>query len=194
MTETNPTRTIVVVARAIAYAAYAYVVVVQVILVQGFLLLLLGANRGSSYVDWAYRSLDRVMAPFRGIFESVDLSGNAVLDTSVLFAMVMYGILGLVVHSLLDWLTYRLNRIEAQRLRDEARAEAEAAAFHAATMQAAAYGAPGSGFSGYPTFGQTSPAAHAAPPLPDPPPTMQQPGTTARSDAADSPTPENWPH
>ncbi len=137
MTEPDPKHAIVWVARAVAYVVYAILVIVQIILVQGFLLLLLGANTGNSYVDWAYRSLDRVMAPFRGIFQSVDLSGNSVLDTSVIFAMVMYGILALVVHSLLDWLTYRLQRLEERRLRDEARAAAEAAA-----LQAAAYGVP----------------------------------------------------
>ena len=48
MTEPDPKQATVWVARAIAYVAYAYLVIVQIILVQGFLLLLLGANTGSS--------------------------------------------------------------------------------------------------------------------------------------------------
>jgi hypothetical protein len=158
MTDSDPKLKVVWAARAIAYLAYGYLLLVQFILVQGFLLLLLGANTGSSYVDWAYRSLERVMAPFRGIFESVDLTGNSVLDTSVLFAMVMYGILGLAVHSLLDWLTYRLRRLEHQRLLDEARAEAEAAA-----MRTSGYGVPGQVAPGHPGYDPSTAPQPAAP-------------------------------
>jgi hypothetical protein len=126
-------------ARAVAYVAYAYIVIVEIILVQGFLLLLFGANTGSSYVDWAYRSLERVMAPFRGIFDSVQLNGNSVLDTSVIFAMVIYGILAILVRSLLDWLTYRLQRLERDRMLEEARAQAEANNAYSAGYASAGY-------------------------------------------------------
>jgi hypothetical protein len=170
MNDSDPKEKVVWAARAIAYLAYGYILLVQFVLVQGFLLLLLGANTGSSYVDWAYRSLERVMAPFRGIFESIDLTGQSVLDTSVLFAMVMYGILGLAVHSLLDWLTYRLRRLEHQRLRDEARAEAEA---EAALMRASIYGVPGQAPSGYTGYDPSSSASQPAAPTTVQPQTPQ---------------------
>ena len=57
------------------------------------------------------------MAPFRGIFESVPLNGDSVLDTSVLFAMIVYGLAGLLLNALIDWLTQRL---EAARIREAA--------------------------------------------------------------------------
>jgi len=78
------------------------------ILVMGFFLLLFGANPDAAFAEWVYRALDRVMKPFRGIFESVDLSGNSVLDVSVLFAMIVYGMLALALRALIDWLTYRI--------------------------------------------------------------------------------------
>ncbi len=171
----------------------AYLVIVQIILVQGFLLLLLGANTGNSYVDWAYRSLDRVMAPFRGIFQSVDLSGNSVLDTSVIFAMVMYGILALVVHSLLDWLTYRLQRLEERRLRDEARAAA------AAALQAAAYGVPDPAVPGSPAYGRAPAYGQAPAPAPahGAAPTGVQPQASAPAYPDEGPgqaaPPSDWP-
>lgn len=101
--------------RAIAYVAYAFLLVSEFILLQGFLLQLLGANPDADYTQWAYRSLDRVMAPFRGIFTPVELEGDAVLDTSIMFAMVIYLIAILVVRAFLDWLTYRLDKMEYER-------------------------------------------------------------------------------
>lgn len=153
MDGSSPREVTVWLARGVAYLAYAWLVVTQIILVQGFLLLLFGANTGSSYVDWAYRSLERVMAPFRGIFETVELDGNSVLDTSVLFAMVIYGIAAIMVRSLLDWLTYRLHRLERQREMEEAEAAAQVGNPYAA---------------GYPTAAASTPAAPAPNPGPAP--------------------------
>ena len=106
-------------ARAIAYVLYAWLILAEIVLVQGFFLKLFGANTSADYTQWAYRSLDRVMAPFRGIFTSVELDGNAVLDPSILFAMMIYGIIALVVRAGLDWLNYRLRKLEIQREREE---------------------------------------------------------------------------
>ncbi|MDH4119190.1 MAG: YggT family protein [Acidimicrobiia bacterium] len=110
----------VLVARAIAYLVYFYLVVVEIILSLGFFLLLFGANPSSGFAQWIYRSLDRSMEPFRGIFTPVELgttAGNeikSVFDTSVLFAMIIYGILAVAIYSLVTWLTYRLDRLERE--------------------------------------------------------------------------------
>ncbi|MDZ5623032.1 hypothetical protein [Nocardioides bizhenqiangii] len=106
-------------ARALAYLIYTYVVVTEVVLVLGFFLLLLGANPDTPFVEWAYRSLDRAMEPFRGIFTSIELGNGAnqveaVLDTSVLFAMVIYGLLAWLIHSGIVWLTRKLERSDWQ--------------------------------------------------------------------------------
>jgi uncharacterized protein YggT (Ycf19 family) len=101
-------------ARALTYLVYAFVVVALVILVLGFFLLLFGANPEASFAEWVYRSLARVMAPFRGIFEPVPLSGDSVLDTSVLFAMIVYGIAGMFLSALIGWLTQRLALLRAR--------------------------------------------------------------------------------
>jgi hypothetical protein len=47
------------------------------------------------------------MAPFRGLFEPVQLDGRSVLDVSILFAMIVYGLAGLLFHALIEWLTAR---------------------------------------------------------------------------------------
>jgi hypothetical protein len=104
-------------ARAIGYVVYAYLALTEIVLALGFFLLLFGANPDPPFVQWAYRSLDRAMEPFRGIFTSIELgqTGNdveAVLDTSVLFAMVVYGIIAWAVHAGIVWLSGRLERLE----------------------------------------------------------------------------------
>lgn len=155
MDDRDPKQVSVWLARGVAYLVYAYVLVTEFILLQGFLLKLLGANPGSSYVDWAYRSLDRVMSPFRGIFESVELDGNAVLDTSIVFAMVIYGIIAVVVRALLDWLTYRLHALEADDTPPRA-TTADVAAAYAAGYDAAAG-------ANFPTPPPTPPTPAASP-------------------------------
>jgi hypothetical protein len=119
-TRVNPLRrAVLLVSRAIAFLVYAWVLVVEIILTLGFVMLLLGANPSSSFVEWVYRSLDRTMRPFRGIFEPIELgtAGNdvpSVFETSVLFAMIVYAIVALVVHALLEWLNSRMARIERE--------------------------------------------------------------------------------
>jgi hypothetical protein len=110
-------RTMLWVARALTYFVYAYVVLTEIVLLLGFVLLLFGANPDPAFVQWAYRALDRAMEPFRGIFTPIELgetSGNveAVLDTSILFAMLIYGLVGWGLRELIDWLTSRSKRLE----------------------------------------------------------------------------------
>ena len=76
--------------RALSYFLYAYLVVVEIILFLGFFLLLFGANPSAGFTQWVYRSLDRAMEPFRGIFTPIELgttAGNveSIFETSVLF-------------------------------------------------------------------------------------------------------------
>jgi hypothetical protein len=104
--------------RALGYAVYAYLIVTEIVLALGFVLLLFGANPEPAFVQAVYRSLDRAMEPFRGIFTSIQLgqTGNdveAVLDTSVLFAMIVYGMFAWGVHAGLAWLSWRLVQLDA---------------------------------------------------------------------------------
>lgn len=117
--------TIVRVARALTYLVYAFVLITLVILVLGFFLLLFGANPDAPFAEWAYRSLDRVMAPFRGIFESVQLNGESVLDTSVLFAMIVYGMVGIALSALIHWLTQKQLELRRKQALAEAAAKPE---------------------------------------------------------------------
>ena len=120
-------------ARALAYVIYAYLIIVEILLLQGFLLRLFGADESAGYTQWAYDSLDRVMEPFRGIFTPIEFEGDSVLDTSILFAMVIYGIIAIALRALIDWLAFRLAK--EQRDHDQQAAmDAAAAAVPAAQV------------------------------------------------------------
>jgi uncharacterized protein YggT (Ycf19 family) len=103
------------VARAMTYLAYAFVIVALVLLLLGLFLELFGANPHAAFAEWLYRSLRRVMAPFRGLFEPLALDGRSVLDGSILFAMLVYGIVALALQSLIGWLTARITAMRAQQ-------------------------------------------------------------------------------
>jgi len=111
------------IAKAVSTLVLIYLVIVEIILFLGFLLKLLGADPTSGFVEWAYRNLDRAMQPFRGIFAPVDLGTaandvEAVIETSILFAMAVYGIVALGVAALTSWLTARVNRLDAEEIRE----------------------------------------------------------------------------
>lgn len=106
------------IARAISYVAYAWVVLSLLILAFGFVLLLLGANPDAPFSQWVYRHLADTMEPFRGIFPQATTPAGSTLDVSVLFAMFVYSLVGLGVRSLIDWLTYRRDRLERRIERD----------------------------------------------------------------------------
>jgi uncharacterized protein YggT (Ycf19 family) len=120
--------------RALGYLVYFFATVALIVLAFGFFLLLFGANPDAAFAEWVYRALNRVMAPFRGLFEPVQLNGDSVLDVSILFAMIVYGIAAMALRALIDWLTYRIDLIR--------RREAYAAATAQVPSQATVAQAP----------------------------------------------------
>jgi hypothetical protein len=118
LTAIGPRKAVVWVTRLIGYLLHFYIIAVEIILFIGFFLLLFGANASADFTQWAYRNLDRVMEPFRGIFTPIELGttgGNvaSIFETSVLFAMILYGILGLIISAAISWLSGRLQYLEA---------------------------------------------------------------------------------
>jgi uncharacterized protein YggT (Ycf19 family) len=110
----------IAIARGISYIAYAFVIAALLILAFGFILLLFAANPDAPFTQWIYRHLADTMEPFRGIFPQAETSAGSTLDISILFAMFVYSLVGLGMRSLIDWLTYRRDRLERRMERDEA--------------------------------------------------------------------------
>jgi uncharacterized protein YggT (Ycf19 family) len=116
--------TVTNVARILLWLVYVWVAITLVLLLLMFILELFGANPTAGFVDWVYRSTERAMAPFRGIFEPVTLSDKSVLDISVLFAMIVYGFVALGLHLAIEWVTGKL-RMEQFRQRQQELAVAQ---------------------------------------------------------------------
>ncbi|SRR6056297_509416 len=180
-------KVVLLIARAISYLVYAYLVVVEVILLLGFVLLLFGANPSAGFTEWVYRNLDRVMSPFRGIFTPIELGVGggevpSIFETSVLFAMIVYGIVALLLSALIAWLSGRLDLIDVAETERERRAEYQARLDAVAAQQAAAAaqraGQTPAASTGQPAAGTVSaPPAGAVPPSPSPPAPPPTPGS-----------------
>jgi uncharacterized protein YggT (Ycf19 family) len=119
--------TAIKVGRFLLWLVYLWVTITLVLLLLAFILQLFGANPTAGFVDWVYRSTQRAMAPFRGIFESVTLSDQSVLDISVLFAMIVYGFVALGLHFAINWLTDVL-QVQERRQREQDLLATQAAA------------------------------------------------------------------
>ena len=96
------------VAKVLLWLVYAWLAITIVLLFLAFLLQLLGADPSAGFVEFVYRSTQRAMAPFRGMFDSVTLSDESVLDVSILFAIIVYSFVALGINLALDWVTHRL--------------------------------------------------------------------------------------
>lgn len=92
------------VSRWIVWFVWAYIVFVMIILAMAFFLLLFNANPDVAFVEWVYRSADRAMEPFRGIFPTKTAGNGSVIDFSILFAAVVYSIVGMAVNALVSFL------------------------------------------------------------------------------------------
>jgi ABC-type Fe3+ transport system permease subunit len=102
------------IAKVLLWFVYVWVVLNLVLLFLAFVLRLFGANPDAGFTQWVYRSVTRSMAPFRGIFEPIVISDQSVLDTSLLFAMIIYGLVALLLSAGIAWVTEFLMRRRRQ--------------------------------------------------------------------------------
>lgn len=140
------------VAKAVVLFVYAVVLLNLVMLILGFALRLLGASTDAEFTRWVYRNVDRIMEPFRGMFPSHAVTEESILDSSLLFAMIVYAIVGIALHALVTWMTDKIVAVRRHQ---------QIAARQAATVIPDA-GAPGQ--AGY----AASPAQPGAPVRPGP--------------------------
>jgi uncharacterized protein YggT (Ycf19 family) len=135
--EASPVPVFLKIARVIVWIVYAIVLATAILLTLNFLLRLFGANSDNAFTVWVYRSTDRAMQPFRGIFPTHQLDdSSAALDFSVLFAALVYFVIALLIDIGLRWLTNRLHRQQRQTV--ALRQQADAAAHDALAREQAA--------------------------------------------------------
>ncbi len=144
------------ISRALILFVYGFAIVCIVVLATAFFLQLFNANTTAPFVDWVYRAARRIMQPFRGIFPSVEGEQGSVFDVSMLFAMFMYGLLALGMHSLIAWIDRKIAAARYESMRQAAATPATTA--DVVTIPTTA-----------PAASSTVPTAVTAPP-PGPPP------------------------
>jgi uncharacterized protein YggT (Ycf19 family) len=140
-------------ARVLVWLAYAFFVAAMIILVLAFFLQLFNASTSAEFTQWVYRSANRLMEPFRGIFpqQTVGESGS-IVNFAMAFAIIMYGIFALLVHALVDWLDRKILQRRSENQREAARAQATGY-----QQQAAAVQQPGQAAGQPPQYGQQPP-------------------------------------
>jgi uncharacterized protein YggT (Ycf19 family) len=142
-------------AKGIVAFVYAVVTLCLVLLALGFVLQLFGASTSADFTEWVYRSVDRIMEPFRGMFPSRELSEGSIVDFSLLFAMIVYSIVAIALHALVSWLADRVAGVR----RDQQRAQHAALAQPSPAGPQAAYRQDPYGNRGGPPYGTASPRA-----------------------------------
>lgn len=118
----DPRLSMIKFARVLVYLVYAYLLVAVTFLITGFLLLLLGASQSSSFVDFVYRIAAQFLQPFRGMFPPHQITDNAYFSAAGLFAIIMYGLFAVAIHSLIGYITLK----QTQHQNELVVAEAEA--------------------------------------------------------------------
>ena len=128
-------------ARWFVWFVWAYFTFVVVVLTMSFFLLLFNADPDVGFVAWVYRSADRAMEPFRGIFPTETAGNGSVIDFSILFAMIVYGIIASLISALVSFLDRKIaeERSKAMYIVQEERRRREYAMTTNAEYAAAQY-------------------------------------------------------
>lgn len=102
------------VSRVFTYIVYAYAIIASGFLFLAFLLQLFGANYATPFVQFIYNGAYEFLRPFRGIFPGHNVSDTSYFNSSALFAMCMYLVFALAIHSLINYLTAKMAVHQAQ--------------------------------------------------------------------------------
>ncbi len=101
-------------AKVLPWVVYAYLLLEVIVLTLAFFLLLFNASTDADFTQWVYRSADRALEPFRGIFPSATADNGSVLDFAVLFAIIVYGILAMLAQSLIHGIDRKIHEERAK--------------------------------------------------------------------------------
>lgn len=108
-------------AKVLVMVVNAVVLMTFSILTLGFLLHLAGASPEASFVDWVYRTTERAMQPFRGMYPIREIDGRSVFDASLLFAAAVYGFVAICLHGFVAYLSAYIRRYRRQAMASEVR-------------------------------------------------------------------------
>ena len=104
----------------VVFLAYAVIVGIA------FVLQLLGANPEADFADWIYRAAANITEPFRGIFPTTQVTDRSSFNASWLFALIVYLVVAVILHGIVDWLARRIAGLDRAEEREQMRAALQA--------------------------------------------------------------------
>ena len=119
-------RLILWVGRLITLFIYAVFLAYAVIVGIAFVLQLLGANPEADFAEWIYRAAANITEPFRGIFPSTEVTDRSTFNASLLFALIVYLVVAVILHGIVDWMARRIAGIDRAEERERMQAAFEA--------------------------------------------------------------------
>lgn len=118
---TDSTLTIIKISRFITYVVYGFAIIAITSLSFGFFLLLFGANPNAGFVQFVYNIGQEFLQPFRGIFPIREVGTTGYFSASILFAIVVYIVFAAALNSLINYITLKMVRHEAELKEIEAK-------------------------------------------------------------------------
>ena len=107
--------------RVLTYIVYSYALIASAFLSLGFFLLLFSANASTPFVEFVYNTAAFFLTPFRGIFPLKPVSETGYFSPSALFAIIMYLLLALGMHALINYITMKMVRYQIELEKEQAR-------------------------------------------------------------------------
>jgi uncharacterized protein YggT (Ycf19 family) len=101
--------------RWLVWFTFAFLVAAVIVMMLAFVLQLTNANESASFVEWVYRSADRVDDPFRSIYPSEVRGDGSVIDFSMLFGVIIYGLAAMFVSALIHWFDRKIVSMQDNR-------------------------------------------------------------------------------
>jgi uncharacterized protein YggT (Ycf19 family) len=77
--------------------------IVGILLGLRIILRLFAANPNNNFVNWVYETSGVIIGPFRGVFPNPNLEGF-VIDFTAIFALLVYGLFGMLALYIIDLL------------------------------------------------------------------------------------------
>jgi len=116
-TQPKPTDTKLVfikISRGLSYFVYGYSLVASAFLALTFFLLLFSANSTTPFVKFVYQTGAAFLGPFRGIFPVRSINETGYFSPSIIFAIIMYMILALCMNALINYVTLKMVKHQAE--------------------------------------------------------------------------------
>ncbi len=119
-------RLILWVGRLITLFIYVVFLAYAVIVGIAFVLQLLGANPEADFAEWIYRAAANITEPFRGIFPTTQVTDRSTFNASLLFALIIYLVVAVILHGIVDWMARRIAGIDRAEERERMQAALQA--------------------------------------------------------------------